>query len=60
MTKQYVKTRCNGCMTYFEYGSDEFEHDEEGFEICPFCKTSAYLTDLTEEDIQYFKENGLY
>lgn len=50
--QQYTKTRCNGCMTYFDY--------DENLEECPFCKTDAYLTDLTKEDIKYLKDKNLY
>lgn len=50
--QQYIKTRCNGCMTYFDY--------DENLEECPFCRTGAYLTDLTKEDIKYLKDKNLY
>ena len=48
------------CMSYFNYDDTEFlEHDEEGNEICSYCKTGEYLTDLTEEDMQYLEDKGL-
>lgn len=50
--KEYIKTRCNSCMTYFEY--------DENLEECPFCNTDEYLTDLTQEDMNYLKNKGLY
>lgn len=52
--KQYIKTRCNSCMTYFDYD------DEDILEKCPFCNTDEYLTDLTKEDIEFLKTKGIY
>lgn len=54
MQKQYIKTRCNRCMSYFEY------NEEDVLDECPFCKTGEYLTDFTESDIKYLKDNNLY
>lgn len=54
MQNEYIKTRCNGCMTYFDYNSEDI------IEECPYCHTDEFLTDLTIEDINYLKEKGLY
>lgn len=53
MNKQYVKTRCNNCMTYFDYDDENIQEE------CPFCKTDEFLTDLTEEDMKYLEEHNL-
>lgn len=52
MTQEYVKTRCNNCMAYFDY--------EENIEKCPYCDTDKFLTDFTEEDINFLKQKGFY
>ena len=53
-TKQFTKTRCNMCMTYFDYDEDNV------MDTCPFCETGEYLTDLTDSDIDFLKKKGLY
>lgn len=51
---EYIKTRCNNCMTYFDYDDEDIQEE------CPYCHTDEFLTDLTKEDMEYLKSMGFY